>query len=82
MVRNLKDAEGRRLDYKIKKFDVIKLGRVKFRVKDFKCEHMAQTAEELYLQELKEAKPVITSEKPIEERDFGRDRVRAVEIGS
>jgi hypothetical protein len=29
-------------------------------VKDFKCEFMGQTAEELYLQELKEAKPVIT----------------------
>jgi hypothetical protein len=39
---------------------VLKLGRVKFRVKDFKCEFMQQTAEELYQQELKEAKPVIT----------------------
>ena len=40
----------------IKKFDVIKLGRVKFRVKDFACEYMSQTAKELYEQELKEAK--------------------------
>lgn len=39
---------------------MIKLGRVKFRIKDFKCEQMGQTPEELYLQELKEAKPVIT----------------------
>ncbi len=39
---------------------MIKLGRVKFRVKDFKCEFMSQTADELYHQELKEAKPVIT----------------------
>jgi hypothetical protein len=31
-------------------------------VKDFKCEFMGQTAEELYMQELKEAKPVITLE--------------------
>ena len=46
-------------DYKIKKFDVIKLGRVKFRVKDFACEFMGQTAEELYAQDLKEARPVI-----------------------
>jgi hypothetical protein len=47
----------------IKKFDVIKLGRVKFRIKDFQCEKMGQTPEELYLQELKEAKPVITLEE-------------------
>lgn len=32
----------------IKKFDVIKLGRVKFRIKDFQCEKMGQTPEELY----------------------------------
>jgi hypothetical protein len=39
---------------------VIKLGRVKFRVKDFKCEFMGQTPDELYQQELKEARPVVT----------------------
>jgi hypothetical protein len=39
---------------------VIKLGRVKFRIKDFKCENMGQTAEELLAQELKEAVPVRT----------------------
>lgn len=69
VVRSLKKPEGKYVlifsvkffqDYKIKKFDVIKLGRVKFRIKDFKCEFMGQTPEELYLQELKEAKPVIT----------------------
>jgi len=36
VVRSLKNLQGK-YDYKIKKFDVIKLGRVKFRVKDFKC---------------------------------------------
>lgn len=59
VVRSLKNPQGK-YNYKIKKFDVIKLGRVKFRVKDFKCQFMGQTADELYLQELKEAKPVIT----------------------
>lgn len=59
VVRSLKSPQGRE-DYLIKKFDVIKLGRVKFRIKDFQCEKMGQTPEELYLQELKEAKPVRT----------------------
>ncbi len=49
---------------------MIKLGRVKFRVKDFKCEFKGQTAEELYLQELREAKPVITLGE--EENDEGK----------
>jgi hypothetical protein len=35
-------------DYKIKKFDTIKLGRVRFRVKDFRCEQMNLTAAELF----------------------------------
>ncbi len=39
---------------------MIKLGRVKFRVKDLACELMGQTAEELHAQEMKEARPVIT----------------------
>jgi len=34
VVRSLKSPQGKE-DYLIKKFDVIKLGRVKFRVKDF-----------------------------------------------
>lgn len=38
---------------------MIKLGRVKFRVKDFACEFMGQTPEELYAQELKEARPCL-----------------------
>ena len=42
-------------DYKIKKFDTIKLGRVRFRVKDFRCEQMSMTPKELFAQELKEA---------------------------
>ena len=37
VVRSLKNPEGK-FDYKIKKFDVIKLGRFKFRVKDLACE--------------------------------------------
>ena len=54
VVRSLKNPEGK-FDYKIKKFDAIKLGRVRFRVKDFRCEQMNLTAKELYNQELKEA---------------------------
>lgn len=65
VVRSLKNNQGVRFDYKVKKFDVLKLGRVKFRVKDFKCEFMGQTAEELYRQELKEAKPVITLQNTV-----------------
>ena len=37
VVRSLKNPEGK-FDYKIKKFDAIKLGGVRFRVKDFRCE--------------------------------------------
>ena len=37
VVRSLKNPDGK-FDYKIKKFDAIKLGRVRFRVKDFRCE--------------------------------------------
>ena len=39
VIRSLKSPEGK-YDYKIKKFDTIKLGRVRFRVKDFNCEQM------------------------------------------
>lgn len=46
--------------HKIRKFDVIKLGRFKFRVKDLACEQMGLTEEELFEQELKEARQVIT----------------------
>ena len=52
---------------------MIKLGRVKFRIKDFKCEFMGQTVEELNMQELREAKPVIT----LGEED-GHDQVSEV----
>ena len=47
VVRSLKDNNGK-FDYKIKKFDTIKLGRVRFRVKDFRCEQMAMTSAELF----------------------------------
>lgn len=47
VARSLKNESGK-YDYKIQKFDAIKLGRVRFRVKDFRCEkfHMSET--ELY----------------------------------
>lgn len=60
VVRSLKNPEGK-FDYKIKKFDTIKLGRVRFRVKDFRCEQMSMTPKELYAQELKEALTVKTA---------------------
>lgn len=47
VVRSLKNPEGK-FDYKIKKFDAIKLGRVRFRVKDFRCEQMNLTPKELF----------------------------------
>lgn len=60
VVRSLKNPDGK-FDYKIKKFDTIKLGRVRFRVKDFRCEQMNLTAQELQQQELKEALTVKTA---------------------
>lgn len=39
VVRSLR-ANDEKQDYEIKKFDVIKLGRIKFRIKDFNCEKM------------------------------------------
>ena len=60
VVRSLKNPEGK-FDYKIKKFDTIKLGRVRFRVKDFRCEQMCMTPKELHQQELKEAMAVKTA---------------------
>lgn len=47
VVRSLKNPDGK-FDYKIKKFDAIKLGRVRFRVKDFRCEQMNLTPKELF----------------------------------
>lgn len=60
MVRSLKSPDGK-FDYKIKKFDTIKLGRVRFRVKDFRCEQMNLSQKELHAQELKEALAVKTA---------------------
>lgn len=59
VARSLKNENGK-YDYKIQKFDAIKLGRVRFRVKDFRCDSLQMSAEELYQQELKEAKEVRT----------------------
>lgn len=47
VVRSLKNPQGK-FDYKINKFDAIKLGRVRFRVKDFRCEQMHLTEKELF----------------------------------
>ena len=54
VARSLKNENGK-YDYKIQKFDAIKLGRVRFRVKDFRCDQQQMTEEELYQQELREA---------------------------
>ena len=61
VVRSLKNPKGK-YDYKIKKFDTIKLGRIRFRVKDFRCEQMNLTCKELHEQELKEALTVKTAQ--------------------
>ena len=47
VARSLKNETGK-YDYKIQKFDAIKLGRVRFRVKDFKCDKIAMSESELY----------------------------------
>ena len=60
VVRSLKNPNGK-FDYKVQKFDTIKLGRVRFRVKDFRCEQMNLTPKELMAQELKEAQVVKTA---------------------
>lgn len=39
---------------------MMKLGRVKFRIKDFVCEFMGATPDELKEQDLKEAREVLT----------------------
>ena len=58
VARSLKNEQGK-YDYKIQKFDAIKLGRVRFRVKDFRCDNIHLSTEELYNQELREALEVI-----------------------
>lgn len=47
VARSLKNENGK-YDYKIQKFDAIKLGRVRFRVKDFRCDQQQMSEEELY----------------------------------
>lgn len=54
VIRSLKNPKGK-YDYKINKFDTIKLGRIRFSVKNFQCEQMNLTSSELHEQELKEA---------------------------
>ena len=61
VIRSLKSPEGR-YDYKINKFDTLKLGRIKFRVKDLSCPGIDQTRAELKIQELKEAKGIESQE--------------------
>ena len=57
VIRSLKNETGK-YDYKIQKFDAIKLGRVRFRVKDFRCDNFKMSEDELYQQELREAMAV------------------------
>ena len=57
VARSLKNENGK-YDYKIEKFDAIKLGRVRFRVKDFRCDNIHMSEKELYHQELREAMEV------------------------
>lgn len=57
VARSLKNENGK-YDYKIQKFDAIKLGRVRFRVKDFRCDQQHMSERELYEQELREAMEV------------------------
>jgi hypothetical protein len=45
VVRNTKSAQNN-LDYKLNKGDIIKLGRIKFNVKDFKSKRKALDEEE------------------------------------
>ena len=67
VARSLKNENGK-YDYKIQKFDAIKLGRVRFRVKDFRCDSLHMSEDELYQQELREAMEVKgSSEIEIEE---------------
>jgi len=68
VARSLKN-EGGKYDYKIQKFDAIKLGRVRFRVKDFRCDKIQMSEEELYHQELREAKEVGTCKDVHEPND-------------
>ena len=58
VARSLKNEQGK-YDYKIQKFDAIKLGRVRFRVKDFRCDQQHMSESELYQQELREAMEVM-----------------------
>jgi hypothetical protein len=68
VARSLKNENGK-YDYKIQKFDAIKLGRVRFRVKDFRCDQQQMTDDELYQQELKEALEVKGSKDIQETQD-------------
>lgn len=72
VARSLKNGEGK-YDYKIQKFDAIKLGRMRFRVKDFRCDTLQMSEQELYQQELREAMEVKGS-KDIEIEE-GQDHI-------
>ena len=59
LARFLEDENGKR-DYLIEKFDTIRVGRVRLRVKDFRCNGQQTSPAELHAQELREAKNVKT----------------------
>ena len=71
VARSLKNESGK-YDYKIQKFDAIKLGRVRFRVKDFRCDHQQMSEDELYKQELREAMEV----QGIQDIDEHKDNIQ------
>lgn len=74
VARSLKNEQGK-YDYKIEKFDAIKLGRVRFRVKDFRCDAHMMSQDELYQQELKEAKSVRTPTELLADGEIEQDSV-------
>lgn len=75
VARSLKNEQGK-YDYKIEKFDAIKLGRVRFRVKDFRCDAHMMSQDELYQQELKEAKPVKTPRELLAANEIDQESIQ------
>ena len=71
----MKNETGK-YDYKIEKFDAIKLGRVRFRVKDFRCNLMQMSQKELYHQELREAMEVRGVKDVMENEDMDQVQCR------
>ena len=60
LVASSLENQAGKYDYQIEKFDTIRVGRVRLRVKDFRCNGKQMSSTELHNQELKEAKAVTT----------------------